>query len=310
MTSSLHIARHHNVLVATIHNPPMALMDSKLMAELQALATRADRDPAIGGVVLTGGHPSRFLAHFDVAEILAAAKKAPTLSPRALRAGLRTIELLTRIPGAATMLQRGPAAGLVAQHRFTAALSAIESCSAVWVAALNGDTGGGGCELSLACDFRFMADGPYAISQPEIFLGFPPGGGGTQRLTRLLGPGRALDICLDGGPIDVHRAHDIGLIDRVVAPGHLIETAIDQAARLGRRPKTAIGAVKRAVRHGGSLPLAHGLRYEAAEFMAALTTPQSMAAQQAYLDCIDGLGDVPISDPDTIARTLAAGRFT
>jgi enoyl-CoA hydratase/carnithine racemase len=310
MARSLTVVTHDNVLVATLHNPPMALMDTAMVTDLHALARRADRDPAVGGVVLTGGHPTRFLAHFDVRQLLDRARRSPSLSPRVLRGAQRATAAITRAPGVAAALDRSPLAGLIAMQRMTKALLAIESCSAVWVAALNGDTGGGGCELALACDYRFMADGPFMIAQPEIFLGFPPGGGGTQRLTRLLGPGPALDICLDGGPLTPQRAHEVGLVDRVVDRDRLIDTAIDQAARLGRRPKVAIGAVKRAVRHGSSLPAVDGLRLEAAEFMAALTTRESMAAQQAYLERVDELGDVPICDPATIARTLEAGRFT
>src|SRR5262249_59709767 len=75
----------------------------------------------------------------------------------------------------------------------------MNRCGAVFVAALNGSAMGGGCELALACDVRIMAEGPYLIGQPEILLGFPPGGGGTQRLARLLGSGRALRLVLDGG---------------------------------------------------------------------------------------------------------------
>jgi len=309
MTGSVAVEQRGNVLIATLSNPPTALMDNEIVVGLLALARRADAHPDVGAVVLTSDHPTRFVAHFDVAEILSGAEEAPRLSKQMLRAGLRATGAALRVPGAAKLLVRGPLAGFVALDTFTQTLLAIESCSAVWVAALNGDTGGGGCELALACDYRFMADGPYNIAQPEIFLGFPPGGGGTQRLTRLLGVGKALHMCLEGTPKTPAEALAFGLVDRIVAPERLLEEAVEHATRLGRRPKAGIGAVKRAVRFGGSLPLEDGLRLEGGEFLAAITTPDSIEAQRAYVDRTKELGDVPIANPDIRAAVTECGRF-
>jgi enoyl-CoA hydratase len=309
MTGSVAVEQRGNVLIATLSNPPMALMDSDIVVDLFALARRADSDSDVGAVVLTGDHPTRFVAHFNVEDILSAAEQAPHLSKQMLRAGLRATGAALRVPGAAKLLTRGPFAGLAALETFTQTLLAIESCSAVWIAALNGDTGGGGCELALACDYRFMADGPYNIAQPEIFLGFPPGGGGTQRLTRLLGAGRALHMCLEGTPKSPADALAFGLVDRVVAPERLLGEAVEHATQLGRRPKAAIGAVKRAVRFGGSLPLEEGLRLEAGEFLSAISTPESIEAQRAYVDRTNELGDVPMANPDIRAAVTERGRF-
>jgi enoyl-CoA hydratase len=309
MTGSVAVEQRGNVLIGTLSNPPTALMDNKIVMGLLALARRADADPDIGAVVLTGDHPTRFVAHFNVAEILSGAEQAPRLSKQVLRAGLRATEAALRVPGAARLLGHGPLAGFIALENFTQTLLAIESCSAVWIAALNGDTGGGGCELALACDYRFMADGPYSIAQPEIFLGFPPGGGGTQRLTRLLGAGKALHMCLEGIPKNPAEALAFGLVDRVVAPERLLEEAVEHATRLGRRPKAAIGGVKRAVRFGGSAPLEDGLRLEAGEFLAAITMPDSIQAQRAYVDRTKDLGNVPIANPDILAAVTERGRF-
>ena len=309
MTGSVAVEQRGNVLIATLSNPPMALMDSEIVVGLLALARRADADSDVGAVVLTGDHPTRFVAHFNVEEILSGAEQAPRLSKQMLRAGLRATGAALRVPGAAKLLTRGPFAGGIALVTFTQTLLAIESCSAVWVAALNGDTGGGGCELALACDYRFMADGPYNIAQPEIFLGFPPGGGGTQRLTRLLGAGRALHMCLEGTPKTPADALAFGLVDRVVAPERLLEEAVEHATQLGRRPKAGIGAVKRAVRFGGSLPLEDGLRLEAGEFLSAISTPESIEAQRAYVDRTNELDDVPIANPDIRAAVTERGRF-
>jgi enoyl-CoA hydratase len=154
-----------------------------------------------------------------------------------------------------------------------------------------------------------MSDGAFSLAQPEIFLGFPPGGGATQRLTRLLGRGAALRICLDGGPLTPREAQEIGLVDRVLAPEELHDAVIAEASRLGRQPKHAIGAIKRAVNVGGSLPLVDGLRMESAEFLSAIATPESIAAQEAYVRRTEELGELPIGVPEETERVLQRGRF-
>jgi len=98
-------------------------------------------------------------------------------------------------------------------------------------------------------------------------------------------------------------------VDRVAAPERLLEEAVEHATRLGRRPKAGIGAVKRAVRFGGSLPPEDGLRLEAGEFLSAMSTPESIEAQRAYVDRTNELGDVPIANPDIRAAVIERGRF-
>ena len=169
---------------------------------------------------------------------------------------------------------------------------------------------GGGCELSLACDFRVMADGPYYIGQPEILLGFPPGGGGTQRLARLLGTGPALRMCLEGAPLTPHEARDVGVVDEVVPQHEVLDRAVALAARLGKRPKAGVAAVKRAVYRGGALPLGAGLRLERAEFMSALVTKEAEDAMAAYVKATERAGDLPLYDEEARERALERGRFT
>ncbi|WKX73579.1 enoyl-CoA hydratase/isomerase family protein [Streptomyces sp. XD-27] len=309
MSGTLTVEERGNVLLATIDNPPHALLDAAIHMELAALARRADEDPDVGAVVLTGAHPSRFVAHFDVSLVLANAESSPPMSPKAVHAALKAVGAALRVPGAQEALRRSPAAGLAVMERMRQVSLGIERCAAVWIAALNGHVGGGGCELALACDMRLMADGDHCIAQPEIFLGFPPGGGGTQRLTRLLGRAAALRLCLDGGPLSPKEALDIGLVDEVVDPDLLVERAVEVAARLGRRPKAAIGAIKRSVNIGGSLPLVDGLRLEAAEFLSAITTPEAITAMKAYAAATEELGDLPASDPRVVDEVLERGRF-
>lgn len=310
MAKQVHVEQRDNVLIATLDHPPHALLTFGMLSGLADLAQRADEDPDIGGVVVTGAHPTRFLAHYDVAQILRSAEASPHLPPGRIRAALRAVGTAGKVPGSDPVLRRSPAAGLVAIESLRELLLAIGRCSAVWVAAINGDAAGGGVELALACDVRYMAEGDFRLAQPEVFLGFPPGAGGTQRLARLVGTSRALRICLDGGPVSPAAAHEIGLVDRVVPPDDLLDAAVAEASRLGRRPKAAIGAIKRSVIEGSSLPLVDGLRLEAAEFLSAATTPESLTAQRAYLQRTDELGDLPVAVPDEVERIYEAGRFS
>ena len=301
--------REGGVLVATIENPPLALMDVEIVIALEELSRRAESDPGVTGVVLTGAHPERFVAHYEVAELLAGARASPPVSSGAAHGLLSTVAALRRVPGAIGALGRTPASGLSDAERFGEVLSRFESAGAVVVAALNGSAMGGGCELSLACDFRLMADGPFFIGQPEILLGFPPGGGGTQRLTRLLGTGPALRLCLEGAPLGPAQAAEAGLVDEVVAPGELVDRAVALASRLATRSKQGIAAVKRSVYRGGSLPLGAGLRVERAEFMSALVSPEADRAMDAYVQATKRTGDLPLYDDEARERALEQGHF-
>jgi enoyl-CoA hydratase/carnithine racemase len=138
----------------------------------------------------------------------------------------------------------------------------FERTPKVFVAAINGHALGGGLEIALACDFRFAAEGEYRIGLPEVTLGLLPGNGGTQRLTRLVGRTRALDMMITNQQINAARALEIGLVERVFAADRLVEEAVDYVARLAKGPTLAIGNIKIATRLGADLPLEGALALE------------------------------------------------
>ena len=226
LMGEVRVEQRGQVLLATLVNPPHALMDAAIVDALDSVVDRAQFDRGVGAVVLTGAHPERFIAHYEVRELLDGARSGPSISPRVAKGSLRVAGALRRAPPAERALARTPAAGLVALERFHDILLRMNRCGAVFVAALNGSAMGGGCELALACDVRIMAEGPHFIGQPEILLGFSPGGGGTQRLARLLGSARALRLVLDGGPLEPVQAVEIGLVDELAAADSLIDRAI------------------------------------------------------------------------------------
>ena len=306
----LHTEQRGRVVVATLANPPHALFDADLVTALDGLVTSTARDPSVGAVVLTGAHPSRFLAHYDIGELLGGAQAGPAVGRRAAGAALGVVGALRRVPRVAEALEGTPAAGLAALERFHATLLAMNRSGVVFVAALNGSAMGGACELALACDVRLMADGAgHALGQPEVLFGFPPGGGATQRLTRMLGTTRTLRLVLEGAPLTPEEAERLGIVDEVVDSGGLLDRASALAAHLGARPKGAVQAAKRAIYEGASLPLAAGLHVERAELLAAIGSPDAVAAMQAYQSRLEQTGELPAYDGTSLADAVQRGRF-
>ncbi len=303
MATQVKVQRDGRVIVATLDNPPHALMTPAMVAELDALSLEAEADDGIGAVVLTGAHPERFLAHYDVRALLAGAKGAPSLSPGQARAIGGVVRGLKRVPAVGPALGKSPAAGMVELDAFHATLNRLGATGAVWIAAINGAAMGGGCELSLACDLRLISAGGI-LGQPEILLGFPPGGGGTQRLSRLIGRARALEIILEGRPVEAEEALAIGMVNRIVEPEELLAVAVETAQRLARRPKAAVGGCKRAVLEGGSMSLDAGLKVEQAEFLATLGSDPARRAMAAYVEHIERTGEIPAYDDDQRQRLL------
>jgi len=297
------------LLVATLDNPPHGLMDQGTVDDLDALVKRADSDDAVRAVVLTGAHPTRFVAHYDVREILKAVDSAPSVSRNAASAMLHAVRSATSLPGVTRVLRGTPLVGLTKVLHLHDLFLRMNRSDVVYIAAINGSTMGGGCELALACDRRIMAEGDFVIGQPEVLLGFPPGAGGTQRLVRLLGTGKALRVALDGMPLQAEAALDIGLVDALVPHEDVLATAIAHAERLANRSPAAIAAIKRSIYEGGSLSLADGLITEAAEFLATAGLQETKALMQRYIDEFERLGDVPAYNPERLRQFADEGAF-
>ena len=141
-------------------------------------------------------------------------------------------------------------------------LSSIARIPKIFVAEIGGHALGGGLEIALACDLRFAGDGDYRLGTPEATLGLLPGNGGTQRLPRLIGRSRALDLMITGRTVTPREAHDLGIVDAVYPAGELHEKALDYLRRLAAGATKAIGNIKLAVNEGLELGLERGLERE------------------------------------------------
>lgn len=165
---------------------------------------------------------------------------------------------------------------------FHGALDALAALPRVTIAAVTGFALGGGLELALACDFRFAAEGAR-LGQPEILLGVIPGGGGTQRLARLVGLSRAKDLIFTGRQVKADEALAIGLVDRVVAPESVFEEAVSYAATLASGPVVAQGLAKQAIAEGLSAGLADGLALERKLFAEVFATEDAATGVRSFL---------------------------
>lgn len=146
-----------------------------------------------------------------------------------------------------------------------AAFMRMAAASQVFIAHINGHALGGGLEIALACDLRYANSGSYKLGTPEVTLGLLPGNGGTQRLTRLIGAARALDLLITGRTFSPDEALAIGLVSALFGPDEGDEQVRKLATRFASGPALALAAIKRCVYEGGQLPLDTGLRLEAAE---------------------------------------------
>lgn len=142
-------------------------------------------------------------------------------------------------------------------------LCKMESTPKLFIAALNGTCVGGGLEMALACDLRFMTDNPKAVTGlPEVTLGVLPGTGGTQRLPRLIGKGRALDLMITARLIHAQEAYDIGLVEHVFPDAEFMDKTMEYASKLANGPARAVNLIKRSVQEGMQLDLRGGLALE------------------------------------------------
>jgi enoyl-CoA hydratase len=303
--STVRVERTGRVLTARLSNPPHNFMSRPMVLELEQLVAGLEGDASIGAVILTGDHPRAFITHYDVEEILAGSEQVGRQVPRRVAGGaLRTTGALSRLPGGPGALARTPAAGLVELRRIHDVFTQMNRSDKVFIAAINGIASGGGCELALACDVRIISDEGGPIGQPEILLGLIPGGGGSQRLTRLVGTGRALELILEGRVLGPAEAAEVGLVHRVVPAADLQAEAMATAERLARRPASSVAAAKRTVYEGGSKEFEEGLHMERAAFLSVAAGPPALRAMRAYVAELEQRGGPPLADEEAIARWL------
>lgn len=240
------------VAQVTIDNPPINLMDQALYVDLLKLSATLEADTDLSVVVLKSANPEFLIAHFDVGLILdfptnAAPAREDTLNPfHQMCERFRTMDKLT-------------------------------------IAQLEGRAGGGGSELALSCDLRYGVKGKTMINQMEVPIGIIPGGTGTQRLPRLVGRARALEIIVGGVDLDAETAERWGYLNRVFDSDDIAPFVNALAARVASFPVDAVRLAKESV-NNAELPLSEGLREEAYLFQRALRSDEARSAMKKFLE--------------------------
>jgi enoyl-CoA hydratase/carnithine racemase len=288
------------VLWIILDNPPVNFLTTDIMADLHLLIRQAEQDDSVRAIVLTGNQPGRYIFHFSIPEIEQISRDADRLRLGTLfrgrlsgafmrwhnTLGLRLMQhcpAYQRVQLAVTRRLRRWVPTLYSASQVAATSLAIENCRKPTIAAINGTCNGGGTELSACFDFRFMIeDGGYTIGQPEVLIGIIAGAGGTQRVTRLLGKARALELMLTGDQWSAQQAQQYGLITGHFPAQVFVERVQAFAERLARRHLGAYTATREAVAEGLSLPLVKGLSVEMQGFVTCCDTPDTRAAMAHY----------------------------
>jgi enoyl-CoA hydratase/carnithine racemase len=241
------ITNDDGVATLRLDRPPVNALNRQIWFELADAARELAADDAVGAVVLWGG-PKVFAAGADIKAM------------------------------AQMSFQDMFAHGGVLQE----AMRALASLPKVMIAAVNGYALGGGCELALTADFRYAADNAQ-LGQPEILLGLIPGAGGTQRLTRLVGIQKAKEMVYGGNFYSAQECLDIGMVDMVLAPDDVYDTAVEAARRYAKGPY-ALRMAKKAINEGIETDLDSALRLETELFAACFATDDARTGMQSFIE--------------------------
>jgi len=238
------------VALVTISRPDVLnALNHEAKMELSALLAALNKDAEVRAIIITGEGEKAFSAGADIGE-------------------LKTLT---------------PLGGLERAFQGQELSKQIEQLDKPVIAAINGYALGGGCELALACDIRVASD-KAKLGQPEVNLGLTPGFGGTQRLPRLIGKGKAMELILTGDMIDAQEALRIGLVQKVVPHNELITAAKEIGAKIASKGPLAISFAKKAIHEGLQVDLDRGLKLEATYFSAICSTKDKTEGTAAFLE--------------------------
>lgn len=243
------------VVIWKFNNPPKNLLTMETNQELVGLVEDFESDDNLRVGILTSALPDVFIQHYDVAALLERSRDLRVTSDN------RPLKFAFQRP----------------LHRGTRRIGPKPI-----ICAINGWVSGGGCELALTCDFRFMSR-KATIGLIEVLLGILPGGGGTQRMARLLGVAKALDMMMLGNVIDADEAERIGLVHRVYDPNVLMPATMKFARELAARPPLALALIKRCIYEGIEMPLEEGLALERQLFMELMRSDDALRLMSDYV---------------------------
>ncbi|WHY89038.1 enoyl-CoA hydratase-related protein [Neobacillus novalis] len=234
--------------VITIDHPPVNALNRQIMDEFEQTLEELKRNSNAQAIIITGAGEKAFVAGADITQFL---DITPEIGYELTKIGQRIFDQL-------------------------------EAFDIPVIAAIDGFALGAGCELAMACDMRIAGE-KAKFGQPEVNLGIIPGYGGTQRLPRLVGAGKAKELIFTGDVIEASEAYRIGLVDILVPSGEALSQALSLSAKIQKKAPFAIGAAKKAITKGLDLPLADALNLEAELFKELCSTEDQKEGARAFL---------------------------
>ena len=262
----LRIEDNGNYVICYLSNPPTHTLTSSGVNEIHTFLDQIEKRDDLRVLAFTGDGENVFIKHYEVGELANTAErnletKKDKQDPKEL-------------------------------HAFHTMLLRLRDLDAIVVAGINGNTAGGGCEFSLGCDLRIMADGNFLIGLPETSVGILPGGGGTQRLSRLIGSSRALDLILHAQLLSPKEAFDLGIINKLVSEVSFNQDLISYCEDLSNRAPIALQQVKKIIHQGLEMTLEESLLLEQKAFDVTMNSKDAARAMRALLDTQENIEDV------------------
>ena len=259
----LRIEDRGHYMICYLSNPPSHTLNSSGVQEIHKFLDIIEKKDDLRVLAFTGEGENVFIRHYEVGELADSAEKniessKETKDPKEL-------------------------------HAFHRMLLRLRELDAIVVAGINGNTAGGGCEFSLGCDLRVMADGDFLIGLPETSVGILPGGGGTQRLSRLIGSSRALDLILHAKLLKPLEAYNLGIINKLLTEEKFKEELDEYCEDLVNRAPIALSQVKKIIHQGLEMTLEDSLLLEQKAFDVTMNSKDAARAMRSLLNAQENI---------------------
>ena len=262
----LRVVDEGQIVTCYLSNPPTHTLTAEGVIEIHKFLDIMEAKKDLRVLAFTGDGDEVFIKHYEVGELAETAEK--NLNKTQVNSEPKEL------------------------HGFHRMLLRLRDLDAIVIAGINGNTAGGGCEFSLGCDLRIMSDGDYKIGLPETSVGILPGGGGTQRLARLIGASRALDLILHARLLTPHEAESYGIINKIIPHKNFHEGLNHYCQDIANRAPIALSQVKKIIHKGLDMTLEEGLLLEQKAFDITMNSEDAAQAMRALLTAEENIEEV------------------